>query len=199
MRTSLLAGLALVCTGILYAPNVLPGPTPGAGAAVAEGSYKEAFCYSAVVRPNYVPAYTPHASSLFENPREYPAALCVLATPYHKYGGIPGWFFGSPRGYQSSVPPGSHVLAYNRGELGITEKLSFGYPEGMRVVERVLVPYQPYCRPGGFLISAGENPLMVIDSNALAGGGAPAGPGPQLGKGGPAPVRVARPLPPPEK
>jgi hypothetical protein len=123
---------------------------------VGAGEYKELFCYSSVVRPNYVPGYTPHVSSLYENPREYPKALCVLATPYYLHGRRPGWFFGSPNGYQSSVPPGSQALAYNRGELGITQQLAFGYPEGMRVVERVLVPYSTYCRPGGYFISAGS-------------------------------------------
>jgi hypothetical protein len=131
-----------------------PGPTPvpGVGGLTV---YKEQFHYSSVVKRSYVPGYTPHATSRFENPREYPAALCVMATPYYQYAGIAGWFFGSPRGYQSSVPPGSHALAYHRGELGITDRLAHGYPEGLRVVEDVIVPYPAYGREGGFLIDAG--------------------------------------------
>ena len=173
-RTTLALAAATGAASVLAGPEapvpampVAPAPAmpvaisaPASGAAVAEGGYKEAFCYSAVVRPNYVPGYTPHRSSLYENPREYPRQLCVMATPYYLYGRLPGWFFGSPNGYQSSVPPNSHALAYMRGELGITENLSFGYPEGMRVVERVLVPYSQYCKPGGFYISAGSTTML---------------------------------------
>lgn len=131
-----------------------PTPVPGVGGLTV---YAEQFHYSSVVKRSYVPGYTPHATSRFENPREYPSALCVMATPYYQYGGIAGWFFGSPRGYQSSVPPGSHAIAYHRGELGITDKLAHGYPEGLRVVEDVIVPYPAYGRTGGFFIDAGSD------------------------------------------
>ena len=162
-RTALVAALVRCASAGMSGPEApqpavpvaIATPAPSAGV-VAAGGYKEMFCYSSVVRPNYVPCYTPHRSSLYENPREYPQTLCVMGTPYYQYGRIPGWFFGSPNGYQSSVPPGSHALAYHRGELGITEHLNGGYPEGLRVVERVLVPYSQYCRDGGFYISAGS-------------------------------------------
>lgn len=142
-------------------PAPSPVPAPVGAVVPAEGGYNEMFCYSSVVRPNYVPGYTPHASSLFENPREYPAQLCVMATPYHLYANLPGWFFGSPNGYQSSVPPDSHAYLYNSGQLGITSKLVNGYPEGLRVVERVIVPYGQYCRQGGFFISAGAQKVQT--------------------------------------
>lgn len=137
-------------------PAPLMSPAPAAGVL-----YNEYFCNSSVVRRTYVPGYTPHATSLFENPREYPAALCVIANPYHQYGGIDGWYFGAPGGIQSSVPEGSPALAYYRGELGITSRLAHGYPEGMRVVEQVIYPVANACRRGGFYIQGSETPIKV--------------------------------------
>lgn len=161
----------------------VPGPTPVPGVGGVT-TYNEYFCYSAVARRSYVPAYTPHATSLFENPREYPSALCVMGTPYHRWAGIPGWFFGSPMGYQTSVPPGSHALAYFRGETGATAKMASGLPEGMRVVEDVVVPYPQFCRRGGFLINAGAaaEPLSVTL------------PGPEPGVAQPAPMPTPAPM-----
>jgi hypothetical protein len=117
--------------------------------------YYEYFNYSAYAKRSYVPGYTPHASSLYENPRDYPWALCVLATPYYMYAGIPGWFFSSPRGYQSSVPSGSHALYYNQGKLDITSKLARGLPNGLRVVEPAIVPIGPQVKRGGIYIEGG--------------------------------------------
>lgn len=189
---ALSAAIAAAQSPSSAAPAGLPAPSSGSG--VAEGGYQEAFCYSAYVRPNFVPGYTPHRSSIYENPREYPSQVGALATPHYLYGRTPGWFFGSPNGYQSSVPPGSHALAYSRGELGITENLSFGYSSGMRVIERVLVPSGQYCRPGGFYISAGSPTMLNTTSGEEADDNAENG----YGYGRVAPA-VPTPLRPPEK
>ena len=119
--------------------------------------YHELSCYSAHVRRSYAPGYTPHPSSLFENPRSWPAATGSLATPYTQYASIPGWFFCSPSGYQSSVPPGSHVLAYEQGRLQITKHLRRGYPDGKRVVEPILKPVEGVCEKAGILINPGAS------------------------------------------
>lgn len=131
------------------------GPTPAAGI-----PYYEYFNYSAYAKRSYVPGYTPHVTSQFENPRDYPWALCVLATPYYQYAGLPGWFFGSPQGYQSSVPKGSHASKYYRGELGITANLRGGYPQGMRVVEPAIVPVGSSVERGGVYIHGGDTTLV---------------------------------------
>lgn len=159
------AGLALFHSACYAGPEVLgaPGSTEGApdmqtpvGAPAEAGiPYNEYFNYSAFARRSYAPGYTPHATSLFENPREYPTALCVMATPYYMYAGIHGWFFGSPRGYQSSVPPNSHALAYFRGELGITSNLRYGYPHGLRAIEPIVIPFNSYAERGGVFITGG--------------------------------------------
>ncbi len=141
------------------APAVMAQDVPIIENGQAVGIYQELSCYSASVRRSYKPGYTPHPSTLFENPRSYPSATCVLATPYYMYGNIPGWFFGSPSGYQSSVPPGSHVLAYEQGRLGITEHLKLGYPDGKRVIQPVLKPVAPVCEKAGIFISARNEPL----------------------------------------
>lgn len=156
----------LVKKGLVLAAGVLAASWAQAGGEVSElavpaaapapigapGQYNESFCYSSYAQRSYVPGFAPQISTLFENPRVYPEALCVIATPYHQWAGVPGWFFGSPSGYLSSVPPGSHALAYERGELGITNQLARGYPQGMRVVEPVIKPVNGYCKPGGVLI-----------------------------------------------
>lgn len=161
----LVGTLAIAVAGLAYAG---PEDLPPAGAGSTEGSievvgptpapgipYYEYFHYSAYAKRSYVPGYTPHVTSLFENPRDYPWALCVLATPYYQYAGMPGWFFGSPQGYQSSVPKGSHAAKYYRGELGITEHLRGGYPQGMRVVEPAIVPVGNSSERGGVYIHGG--------------------------------------------
>jgi hypothetical protein len=158
------AGPEMAEVAVPAGPSLAPTPVPGIGGLVV---YNEQFCYSSIVKRSWVPGYTPHATSRFENPRTYPAALCVMATPYYQYGGIDGWFFGSPRGYQSSVPRDSHALAYNRGELNITANLARGYPEGLRVVEDVIVPYPGYCKTGGFLIDAGNKAIEIAAPQPL--------------------------------
>ena len=141
------------------APAILAQDVPIMENGHAVGIYQELSCYSASVRRSYEPGYTPHPSSLFENPRSYPSATCVLATPYYMYGNLPGWFFSSPSGYQSSVPPGSHVLAYEQGNLGITENMKRGYPDGKRVIQAVLKPVAPVCEKAGIFINARSAPL----------------------------------------
>lgn len=162
-------------------------PAPGAAAPSEIGvPYNEYFNYSSFARRSYAPAYTPHATSLFENPREYPYGLCVLATPYYMYAGMHGWFFGSPRGYQSSVPPDSHALAYNQGELGITSNMRYGYPQGLRAIEPVIIPFNSYAERGGVLITGGglgTAEVGEVKENAVAPAKAtplPA-PGPNMG------------------
>jgi len=166
-------------------------PAPGTGGEIGV-PYNEYFNYSSNVHRSYSPGYTPHLTSLFENPREYPVALCVMATPYIRYAGIHGWFFGSPRGYQSSVPPGSHALAYYQGDLGITTNLRYGHPHGLRVVEPVIIPLNSYAERGGVLITGGGLGTAEV-SQALPDAAAPA-PVPTPGPMGPA---MPTPLPAP--
>lgn len=157
------------------------GPTPAPGI-----PYYEFFHYSAYAKRSYVPGYTPHATSLFENPRDYPWALCVLATPYYQYAGINGWFFSSPQGYQSSIPEGSHAAAYYRGELGITEHLRGGYPQVLRVVEPAIVPVNASSEHGGVYIHGGSvhtvdvgvETVETIETITERSGPPPAVPGP---------------------
>lgn len=131
------------------------GPTPAAGI-----PYYEYFNYSSYAKRSYVPGYTPHVSSLYENPRDYPWALCVLATPYYMYAGKDGWFFGSPQGYQSSVPRGSHVADYYQGKLGITANLRGGYSQGMRVIEPAIVPVGASVERGGIYIHGADTTMV---------------------------------------
>ncbi len=161
-------------------------PTPIAGI-----PYYEYFNYSSYAKRSYVPGYTPHVTSLFENPRDYPWALCVLATPYYQYGGIPGWFFSSPQGYQSSVPKGSHASKYYRGELGITANLRGGYPQGMRVVEPAIVPIGASAERGGVYIQGGGVTTVAVGTEVTE---IIQETGPSFG--GPAPI-VPRPAPTP--
>jgi hypothetical protein len=152
-------------------------PAPGAAGEVGV-PYNEYFNYSSFARRSYSPAYTPHTTSLFENPRDYPWALCVLATPYYQYAGIKGWFFGSPNGYQSSVPPNSHALAYFQGELGITSNMRYGYPQGLRVIEPVVIPFNAYAERGGVLITGGG--LGTAEVGAVKENAAPPAPAPAM-------------------
>lgn len=127
------------------------GPAPAAGV-----PYYEYFNYSAYAKRSYVPGYTPHVSSLYENPRDYPWALGALATPYYMYAGKDGWFFGSPQGYQSSVPKGSQAAGYFQGQLGITANLRGGYSQGMRVIEPAIVPVGASVERGGVYIHGAD-------------------------------------------
>lgn len=146
---------AYVSSGSTEGPVEVVGQTPVPGI-----PYYEYFNYSAYAKRSYVPGYTPHPTSLFENPRDYPWALGAMATPYYQYAGMNGWFFGSPQGYQSSVPPGSHASKYYRGELGITSNLRGGYPQGMRVIEPAIVPVGPSMERGGIYIQGGDSLLV---------------------------------------
>jgi hypothetical protein len=165
---SAMAATLYVCASVAFAgpestipaaPNGVP-VLQGAGgqsASVAAGEvYEEYFNYSSYAKRSYSPGYTPHVSSLFENPRDYPWALGALATPYYQYAGTSGWFFGSPKGYQSSVPPNSQAHAYFAGQLGITSNLRYGYPDGLRVIEPVVVPVSASVKKGGLLITGGS-------------------------------------------
>lgn len=166
----------------------VPSLQPAPGASEIGVPYNEYFNYSSFARRSYSPGYTPHTTSLFENPRDYPWALCVLATPYYQYAGIKGWFFSSPNGYQSSVPPNSHALAYHRGELGITSNMRYGYPGGLRVVEPVVIPFNSYAERGGVLITGGglgTAEATEVKQNAIGPAPAPAMPlpAPRTGAG----------------
>ncbi len=134
------------------APQLQQGFAPGTAGA-AGGFYQEYLTYGAYVRRSHMPGFIPQTESLFENPRSAPSALCRLADPY-RYGNIRGWFFGSPNGYQSSVPPDSISHAYVTGQLGITSSMQYGYPRGMRVIEPIIVPFAAYAEPGGLYISS---------------------------------------------
>lgn len=172
MRPGKLVALVLAAaavSNVVYAGGEMVQPVPAPAPVVnpAIVPYNEYFCYSTYAYRSYVPGKTPHASSLFENPRTYPQALCVMATPYYLYAGLQGWFFGSPLGYQTSVPPESDALAYNQGRLGITDKLAHGWSEGMRVIEPVIVPLNGGCRSGGIFISAGRSTVAVAAPRPL--------------------------------
>jgi len=130
------------------------------------GVYNEYLSYSPYVKRSYVVGYAPKVSSLYENPRTYPNAAGRLGEVY-LYANMAGWFFGSPSGYQTSVPPHSSVLAYCRGEQNITKNLDDGYPDGKKVIEPVLVPYAAYTREGGTLINCGAAPLNIVPSDSL--------------------------------
>lgn len=195
LRFGLITATA-VAAGAVYAGPEMPAGTPAVAvpalqpAPSANGEvgvpYNEYFNYSSFARRSYAPGYTPHATSLFENPREYPYALCVIATPYYQYAGIHGWFFGSPNGYQSSVPPDSHALAYNQGELGITSNMRYGYPQGLRVIEPVIIPFSSYAERGGVLITGGglgTAEVGAVQENAVAPAKATPLPGPSAGAG----------------
>ena len=172
------------------APAVMAQDVPIVENGQAVGIYQELSCYSASVRRSYEPGYTPHPSTLYENPRSYPSATGVLATPYYMYGNVPGWFFGSPSGYQSSVPPGSHVLAYEQGRLGITENLKRGYPDGKQVIQPVLKPVAPLCEKAGIFISARNEPLGLYPAPP-EDCGLPGVPQANMGMTAPAPVAPA--------
>lgn len=155
------------------APPALMPSIPTAG--LAGDIYREYMAYNAHVRRSYVPGFIPNPSSLFENPRERPSAVCVLGDTY-RYANLRGWFFGSPNGYQSSVPPGSQAHAYVTGQLGITTALQYGYPRGQRVIEPVLVPYAAYAEAGGILITSegvSVRPTVPLEQPALGKGAGP--------------------------
>jgi hypothetical protein len=185
----LLAGQKCVAGPELAAPAQavqVPSLQPAPGASEIGVPYNEYFNYSSFARRSFAPGYTPHTTSIFENPRDYPYALCVLATPYYQYAGIHGWFFGSPRGYQSSVPPDSHALAYYQGELGITSNMRYGYPQGLRVVEPVIIPFNSYAERGGVLITGGglgTAGVSEVKENAVAPAKPTALPAPTPGAG----------------
>lgn len=187
--TAVLAGAEAAAPAAVAAPAVavqVPVLLPATGASEIGVPYNEYFNYSSFARRSYAPAYTPHLTSLFENPRQYPYALCVLATPYYQYAGISGWFFGSPRGYQSSVPPRSHALAYNQGDLGITANMRYGYPQGLRVIEPVIIPFSSYAERGGVLITGGGLGTAEVGEakeNAVAPARATPLPAPGTGSG----------------
>ncbi|MBX7244956.1 MAG: hypothetical protein K1X53_05630 [Candidatus Sumerlaeaceae bacterium] len=133
--------------------------------------YNEYQAYSTHVKRSYVPAFTPAISSQYLNPRSYPAALGAMATPYTRYGAVPGWHFGIPCGYTSGGEPGSPALSYVRGENNITTYLSRGYPDGQRVVEPVIVPYSPGARSSGYLIMGSPTALTVVPPAPLPAAG----------------------------
>lgn len=168
----LMAGAAVAGGETAVGGSVLGAPAVGAGS--TEGSveltapapagipYYEYFNYSSYAKRSYVPGYTPHPSSLYENPRTYPAALCVIGNPYYQYAGLPGWHFSAPDGYKTGVPRGSHISKYYRGQLGITKDLRGGYPQGMRVVEDVIVPVSESVEKAGVFIQGGRTDTIVV-------------------------------------
>lgn len=147
--------------------GAVPPTVPGASAGSVEGGiefttppepgvpYHEYFHYSSYAKRTYVPGYTPHVTSLYENPKTYPSQLGPLVNPYHVNTGLPGWHFGSPYGYRGSNDKGSQSNKYFRGELGITDNLRGGYPQGMRVIEPAIVPIAASAEKGGIFISGG--------------------------------------------
>lgn len=161
-RISLLAagawcvGAIALAGGETAAPPQMAPVSLGHGvvpAPVAGGVYHEYYAYNSYVRRSYMPGFIPQTSSLFENPRSLPSALCKFAD-YYRFAGVNGWFFASPNGYQSSVPPGSIAHDYETGRLGITTSMQYGYPRGMRVIEPIIVPFASYAEPAGLLITS---------------------------------------------
>jgi hypothetical protein len=140
-----------------WAPLSAPSADAGAGSRVL----KESFYYSAVARRDYAPGYVPYSTSLFVNPRANASIPNFLRPHYHFFGGIRGWFFGSPMGYQSCIPPNSQALYQHQGKLEITKELAHGYPYGQRVVEPLVVPEGAYSKPGGFMITGAPTQLQL--------------------------------------
>lgn len=147
--------------GVMASQIPMPAPVGLAG-----DIYQEYFTYGAHVRRSFIPGYIPQTESLWENPRTPPSAVCKIAEPY-RYANIRGWFFGSPNGYQSSVPPDSIAHAYVTGQLGITTSLQYGYPRGMRVIEPVIVPFAAHAEAGGLLITGDGVAVRVPQPPAM--------------------------------
>lgn len=138
-------------------PGAYQAPGPGIAGAypagVAGGVYHEYLAYNAYVRRSHMPGYIPQTASLWQNPRTLPASLCKFSD-YYRFGNVAGFYFASPLGYTSAVPPGSIAHAYNSGQLGITSSLQYGYPRGMRVIEPIIVPFASHAETGGLLITS---------------------------------------------
>ena len=158
-------------------------PLPQAGAV-----YDQYDCFSPKVKNSYIIGSTPAPTSMFVNPREYPRALGVMATPYTKYGNMNGWYFGAPRIFEQSTvaPMGSNALRYFQGDLGFTENLSRGYPDGKRVVEPVVIPYANYSKSSGYFIQGATPAVGIANPTPLPvpNGGNGNGNGNGIGNGG---------------
>jgi hypothetical protein len=129
---------------------------------VAQGQpkfYQEFLVTSPGVRPSYVPGYIPKVSPRFLNPRERPArgtnAWALSNRP--EFQDLDGGHFGSTTGYQATgVTRDSPVGDYHLGRQEITRVLQFGYPEGQRVIEPVIVPMPSRSEKAGWYIDAGK-------------------------------------------
>lgn len=151
--------------------------------------YEESLWYSAKVERRYVVGYAPKKTSLFLNPREFRQAVAAPVFDAHFYRGSMDAYCWTIHNAPpaSGMPSGSPALAYHRGESGITGALSAGYPQGKRVVEPVLVPYQPFSRKGGVLIvgaptAVSLEPACQTSQPSRAGGGSSATSRPPLEK-----------------
>jgi hypothetical protein len=121
--------------------------------------YQEYLVTSPGIRPSYVPGYIPKVSPRFLNPRVRPprgSAQHVFSN-LRETNEMTGAHFGSPSGWQKTgVTADSPVGDYHQGNLGITRVLQFGYPEGTRVIEPVLVPMPSRSEKAGWYIDAGR-------------------------------------------
>jgi hypothetical protein len=121
----------------------------------------ESFWYSPSIERLYVPGYVPKKTSLFVNPRVLPTGGYSILWDSLYHGTLSGFHAPLLRAQTITAPLGSPAFAYHCGTLGITSKLSSGYPEGKRVVEPVLVPGVASSRKGGILIVGSPTTLKL--------------------------------------
>lgn len=182
-----LAMTAMVMVGsAAFAQEVAPGERLPEGSYVVVPSapedfviqgqpkfYQEFLVTSPGVRPSYVPGYIPKVSPRFLNPRERPKRgtneWAMSRRP--EFQDMEGGHFGSTTGYQlSGVTKDSPVGDYHLGRSGITRVLQFGYPEGQRVIEPVIVPMPSRSEKAGWLIDAGRRTeIDISDGNGYGG------------------------------
>lgn len=121
--------------------------------------YQEYLVTSPGIRPSYVPGFIPKVSPRFLNPRIRPdrGTAANYFSQQRQFQEMPGGHFHSTTGFQKTgVTADSPVGDYHLGNAGITRVLQFGYPEGQRVIEPVLVPMPARSEKAGWYIDAGR-------------------------------------------
>lgn len=151
----LLSGLAITLgtAAHLHAQSPVIGNEAGLPPTAESRIMYESFWYSSYADRAWVVGYAPKTTSLFLNPREYPASVQAPTIWRTVYRGTLEAFCRSTSGRPTfGMAAGAPARAYHYGELGITSHLASGYPEGKRVVEPVIVPHASSSRRGGVLI-----------------------------------------------
>jgi hypothetical protein len=175
VRLGLGLGLSLVAllggTFVVSAQGLQPGAPLPEGAHIVVPSapedfevrgapqfYQEFLVTSPGIRPSYVPGFIPKVSPRFLNPRQRPPRNTAMSymQAERKLQDLPGGHFGSNSGWQQTgVTANSPTGDYHTGRAGVTRVLQFGFPEGQRVIEPVLVPMPARSERGGWFIDAG--------------------------------------------